>query len=169
MKKLVLGLLALGLTTQFYAQVVNDGMLPEVVVRAMNYKYMNSVDNVAAAVPVKLLEREVANYNILESDLYRDQYATYEVSFHIPEGRIVAVYDGQGKLIKTIERFQNIKVPKEISKSVAKRFPGFIISKDTYKVSYHRNGGVSKQEYKLTLKNGDQLLKVKTDPKGKFI
>ena len=46
---------------------------------------------------------------------------------------------------------------------------GFIISKDTYKVSYHRNGGVSKQEYKLTLKNGDQLLKVKTDPKGKFI
>ena len=169
MKKLILGLLVFGLTTQFYAQVINDGMLPEVEVRAMNYKYLNSVDNTSAPVQIKLLEREVANYNVLESDLYSDEYDTYSVSFYIPEGRIVAVYDDEGILIRTIEKFQNIKVPKDVSKSVAKRFPGFIISKDTYKVSYHRDGGVSIQEYKLTLKNGDQLLKVKTDPKGKFI
>ena len=169
MKKLILGLLALGLTTQFYAQVVNDGMLPEVEVRAMNYKYLNSVDNTAAPVPVKLLEQEVANYNILENDLYSDEYETYEVSFFIPEGRIVAVYDDKGKLVRTIEKFQNISVPKDVSKSVTKRFPGFIIFKDTYKVSYHRDEGVVKQEYKLTLKNGDQVLKVKTDSKGKFI
>ena len=169
MKKIILGLLIFGLTTQFYAQVVDEGMLPEVEVRAMNYKYLNSVDNTSAPVPVKLLEREVANYNIMESDLYSDQYDTYEVSFYIPEGRIVAVYDDKGKLIRTIEKFQNIKVPKEVSKSVAKRFPGFSISEDTYKVSYHRDKGVVKQEFKLTLKNGDQLLKVKTDLKGKFI
>lgn len=169
MKKIILCLLALGLTTLFYAQVVNDGMLPEVEVRAMNYKYLNSVDNTAAPVPVKLLEQEVANYNILENDLYSDEYETYEVSFFIPEGRIVAVYDDKGKLVRTIEKFQNISVPKDVSKSVTKRFPGFIIFKDTYKVSYHRDEGVVKQEYKLTLKNGDQVLKVKTDSKGKFI
>ena len=169
MKKIILGLLILGLTTQFYAQVVDEGMLPEVEVRALNYKYLNSVDNSAAPVPVKLLEREVANYNPVETDLYSDDYDTYSVSFYIPEGRIVAVYDDKGELIRTIERFQNIKVPKEVSKSVTKRFPGFIISKDTYKVSYHRGAGVTQQEYKLTLKNGDKLLKVKTDPKGKFI
>ena len=51
MKKLLLGLLALGLTTQFYAQVINDGMLPEVEVRATNYKYLNSIDNTEASVP----------------------------------------------------------------------------------------------------------------------
>ena len=38
MKKLLLGLLALGLTTQFYAQVVDEGTLPEIEVRATNYK-----------------------------------------------------------------------------------------------------------------------------------
>ena len=61
MKKIFLGLLALGLTAQLSAQVVDDGMLPEVEVRATNYKYLNSVDNTEAAVPVKLLEDMVAH------------------------------------------------------------------------------------------------------------
>ena len=52
MKKLLLVLLAIGLSTQFYAQVINDGMLPEVEVRATNYKYLNSIDNTEAAVIV---------------------------------------------------------------------------------------------------------------------
>ncbi len=175
MKKLLLGLFVIGLTTQFglttqsFSQVISDGMLPEIEVHAFNYKYLNSIDNSSAAVPVKLLQQKVANYDIKKSELYSDDYDYYDVSFYIPEGKIVAAYDGDGKLIKTIEKFKNIKVPKEVSKSVAKRFPGWIISKDVYKVSYQKNKGVAKQEYKLTLENGDKRLKVKTDPKGNFI
>lgn len=171
----MLGLFIIGLTTQFglttqsFSQVISDGMLPEIEVYALNYKYLSSVDNSAAAVPVKLLQQKVANYDIKKSELYSDDYDYYNVSFYIPEGKIVAAYDKDGKLIKTIEKFKNIKVPKDISKSVAKRFPGWIITEDVYKVSYQKNKGVSKQEYKLTLENGDKRLKVKTDPKGNFL
>ena len=72
MKKLLLGLLALGLTTQFYAQVIEDGMLPEVEVRATNYKYLNSVDNSEAAVPVQLLEKKAAQFDIKSAEFYED-------------------------------------------------------------------------------------------------
>ena len=64
MKKLLLGLLAIGLSAQFYAQVINDGMLPEVEVRATNYKYLNSIDNTEAAVSVQLLEDMVAKFDV---------------------------------------------------------------------------------------------------------
>lgn len=175
MKKLLLGLFIIGLTTQFglttqtFSQVINDGMLPEIEVHALNYKYLSSIDNTASPVPVKLLEQKVANFDVKESEFYNDEYDYYKISFFIPEGKIVAAYDGDGKLIRTIEKFKNIKVPKEVSKSVAKRFPGWIIYEDVYKVNYHKTSGVTKQEYKLTLENGDKRLKVKTDPKGNFI
>ena len=175
MKKLLFGLFVIGLTTQFglttqsFSQVISDGMLPEIEVHSYNYKYLNSIDNTASPVSVKLLQQKVANFDVLESDLFQDEYDYYNVSFYIPEGKIVAAYDGDGKLIKTFEKFKNIKMPNEVSKSVAKRFPGWIVSEDVYKVIYHRSKGVTKQEYKLTLENGDKRMKVKTDSKGNFI
>ena len=169
MKKFLLGLLVLGLTSPFYAQVLDDQMLPEVEVRAMNYKYLNSIDNAEAPVPVRLLEQKVANHHLKNSDIYQDEYDTYHVSFFIPEGRIVAVYDKDGKIVRTIEKFVNIKPPKDVTKSVAKRFPGWQIYKDTYVVSYHEKKGLTKKQYKLILENGTERIKVKTDEKGKFI
>ncbi len=169
MKKLIIGLLVLGLTTQFYAQVIIDGMLPEIEVYSLNYKYLSSVDNTEAPVPVKLLEQKIANFNITESEFYRDDYDFYTISFFIPEGKIVAAYDKNGQLLRTIEKFKNIKVPNCVAKSVAKRFPGWIIYEDIYKINYHKNSGVTKQEYKLTLENGNKRMKVKTDHKGNFI
>ena len=105
MKKLILGLLVLGFTTQFYAQVV---ALPEIEVRAMNYKYLNSVDNSVAAVDVKMLERKVANFDLKSSDFYEDDFDFYKVFFYIPDGKIVASYDGKGNIVSTIEKFRDV-------------------------------------------------------------
>ncbi|MCP4884086.1 MAG: nicotinate-nucleotide adenylyltransferase [Flavobacteriales bacterium] len=168
MKKLLLVLLALGLTTQFYAQIINDGMLPEVEVRATNYKYLNSVDNSEAAVPVQLLEDMVAKFDVSSSEFYEDESDFYRVYFYIPEGKIVAAYDRDGKILYTIEKFTNVAVPNEIASSVAERFPGWKIAKDVYKVNYDVNQGVRKQ-YKLVLKNGKKTIRVKVDEDGVFL
>ncbi len=168
MKKLLLVLLALGLTTQFYAQIINDGMLPEVEVRATNYKYLNSVDNSEAAVPVQLLEDMVAKFDVSSSEFFEDESDFYRVYFYIPEGKIVAAYDRDGKILYTIEKFTNVAVPNEIASSVAERFPGWEIAKDVYKVNYDVNQGVRKQ-YKLVLKNGKKTIRVKVDEDGVFL
>lgn len=168
MKRLLIGLLVFGLTTQFYAQVVNDGMLPEVIVRATNYKYLNSVDRTEASVPVKYLHDAVAKYDIRSSEFYEDGDDIYRVYFYIPDGKIVAAYDRNGKILYTIEKFKDVALPLDVVASVKNRFPGWVISKDVYKVNYEAGSG-SEKEYKLVLENGKEKIRVKVDDKGVFL
>ncbi|MBL7473386.1 nicotinate-nucleotide adenylyltransferase [Robertkochia sediminum] len=166
MKKFLLVFLILGITAPLMAQ---DIELSEVVVTPANYKYLTAVDNQEAAVPVKLLEQKVANYDLMHSDIYDDSYATYTVSFYIPEGKIVAAYDGEGNIIRTIERFDNTKLPDAVRDAVVERFPNWIMADNSFRVTYHNKKGVNHKGYKITLKNGDQVLKVKVDADGNFM
>ncbi len=168
MKKLLLVLLAIGLTSQFYAQVIDDGMLPEVEVRATNYKYLNSIDNSEAQVPIKLLEDMVAKFDLRSSEFYEDGSDFYKVYFYIPDGKIVAAYDKNGKILYTIEKFKNVALPHNIASSVAEKYPGWKIAKDVYKVNYDATTGTKKQ-YKFILENGKKTKRVKVDDDGVFL
>ena len=160
--------MALGLTTQFYAQVIEDGMLPEVLVRATNYKYLNAVDNTEAAVPVQLLEKMVAQFDIKSSEFYEDGSDFYRVYFYIPEGKIVAAYDRDGKILYTIERFKNVALPNSVTDAIGEKFPGWKISKDIYRVSYTQDEGALRR-YKVVLDNGVEKVRVKIDESGTFL
>lgn len=168
MKKLLLGLLALGVITQFYAQEINDGMLPEVVVHATNYKYLNSVDNSEATVPIQLLQDMAAKFDIKSSEYYVDGDYLYRVYFYIPDGKIVAAYDRNGKILYTIEKFKNVALRDDVASSVAERFPGWKIAKDVYFVKYSTKSGAQRQ-YKIVLKNGKKTIRVKVDEDGVFL
>ena len=169
MKKLMLGLLVFGLTTQFMlSQVIKPIELSEVNV-SVNYKYLDAIDNKEVALPVKMLEEKVAFFNLKESDLYSDEYDTYQVSFYIPEGKIVAAYDNDGKILRTIERFKNIKLPKSVTIAITKRFPNWAIVEDAYKVDYYGKSGIAKKQYKVKLKNKDKKMIVKIDEEGEFL
>jgi hypothetical protein len=165
MKKIFFSLLIFGLTTQVYSQIT---ALPETVI-SINYKYINAVNDQNSAQEVQMLEKEVALYNLKNSELYQDDYDSYYVSFYIPEGKIVAAYNKDGKIIRTIEKFKNTKLPTNVLNSVSQRFPGWDLTKDVYEVIYHNKKGVTKQQYKVTLKNGEKTLKVKLDPEGNYM
>lgn len=166
MKKLLIGLLVFGLTTQFmFAQIIE---LSEVTV-SVNYKYLDAIDSEEAAIPVQMLREKVAFYNLKESELYSDEFDTYAVSFYIPEGKIVAAYDDKGRILRTIERFKDVKLPRTVLMAVTERYPNWTITKDFYKVNYHNNKGITKNEYKVKLKNGDKSIVVKVDNEGEFL
>ncbi|MDR3714217.1 MAG: nicotinate-nucleotide adenylyltransferase [Puia sp.] len=149
-------------------QSVAQGILPVVTVTAVNYKFLKSVDNKDVAQPVKLVQLRAAAFDVKNSDFYEDDYDDYYISFIIPEGSVLAAYDKDGKLLRTIEKFKNIAIPSAVRESVAKRFPGWSIAKDVYLVNYE-DSKESKKVYKLLLENGDQRLRVKTDGNGEFI
>jgi len=165
MKKLLLSLCLLGLTIQAYAQVT---VLPEVVLTA-NYKYIDALNNEETAEGVKMLREEVALFDLKKSELFVDEYDTYLVSFFIPEGKILAAYDKEGILLRTVERFKNTKLPENVLNSLALRYPKWNIIKDIYKVNYHYEKGVRKQEYRIKLKNHDDIINIKIDANGDFI
>jgi len=160
-KLMLVGLFVFGCTAQSIAQVE----LPEVTIVATNYKYLNSVDDKETAEPVKGLQREAAAFNIKNSDFYEDEYDTYFVSFYIPEGKILAAYDKDGKLLRTAEKYKNLKLPAMVRQAVASKYPGWTVAEDAYLVNYYDERGSTKT-YKLLLENGDKRMRVKMDEKG---
>ena len=142
--------------------------LSEVVITPVNYKYLNQADSKDAAIPVKMLQRKVATFNVEEQDYYTDEFDFYTVSFYIPDGKIVAVYDQEGVVMRTIEKFNNIALPDPVAKAVLDRFPNWEVVSDVYRVTYNNKKG-AKKTYKLKLQNGDKTMRVKLTEEGKFM
>ncbi|ULC57973.1 nicotinate-nucleotide adenylyltransferase [Flaviramulus sp. BrNp1-15] len=166
MKKLIFSLIIFSLTFEVYSQITQ---LPEVVITAVNYKYLSSVDTEDTDLSVQMLEEKVAMYDLKNSELYSDEYDTYTVSFYIPDGKIVAAYDKDGKILRTIERFTNVKLPNDVQKAINKRFPNWTLAKDVYSVTYHAGKDRVKKQYKVKLENGDEVVRVKLDEQGDFL
>lgn len=165
MKKSILIILLIAMCNQVYSQIVE---LPEVIITAVNYKYLNAVDSYENDLTVQMLEEKVAMFDLKNSEFYNDEYDTHYISFYIPDGKILAAYDSNGKLIRTIEKFKNVKLPEDVRNAIAKRFPNWQMTSDVYKVSFHKDNDVAKKQYKVRLKNGDKKLKVKLDEEGNF-
>ncbi|WP_285653495.1 nicotinate-nucleotide adenylyltransferase [Allomuricauda sp. NBRC 101325] len=169
MKKLLLVLFVMGIVAPMQSQIIKTEELSEVIVYATNYKYLNSIDTKEeASLPVEMLRRKVAAFDVKNSEFYQDDYEVYNINFYIPEGKILAAYDKDGKIIRTAERFNNVNLPLSVKNAVLDRFPGWTITKDTYLTHYYDKKGVTKK-YKLKLENGDQVLRVKVDEKGEFL
>jgi hypothetical protein len=165
MKKIFLSFLALLISTMAFSQII---ALDEVYL-TKNYKYITDLSNDETPTPVDELRKTVAFYDLKSSDIYDDEYSDYTVQFYIPDGQILAEYDKNGIITRTIERFKDVKLPKSVITSIAKRFPNWSIEKDLYKVTYLKGKGVTKAIYKVKLSNGNKILKVKTDEEGNFI
>ena len=167
MKKIIIGLLVIGFAIQSFAQIKTE-KLSEVVIAATNYKYLNKVGLENASVSVALLEQKVASFDLKNSEFYSDDYDTYSVDFFIPDGHILAAYDRDGNIIRTIEKFKDVTLPRTVITSVAKQYPNWVFKKDVYLVTYHDIKGITKK-YKITLENGDKRIKIKVDADGNFL
>jgi len=174
MKKVLIGFFIMGLTTQGYAQIIKTEELSEVFVYATNYKYLNSLDTQEeASISVEMLQRKVAAFDLkssefYEDNFYQDDFDLYKITFFIPDGKILAAYDRDGKLIRTAEKFKDVNLPGAVKKSISDKFPGWTVTKDVYIVNYHDKKGVEKK-YKLKLENSGETIRVKLDEKGTFL
>lgn len=166
MKKIFLFLLICGLTTPVFAQVI---VLDTVVIRPITYKYIYEMTDDDVDQSVKDLQFKLGTFDVTKEEVYSDEYDSYSVSFYIPKGYAVATYDKDGKLLRTIERYKNVKLPLAVSKALVKRFPNWVVDKDIYKVSYSEPKWESKKIYKLKLTNGEESIRVKTDQDGNFL
>ncbi len=168
MRAILIGLLFIGLTNLSFAQNETGKLLAEVEIYARNYNYLKSVNSKDVLPPISLLERKVANFDVKNLKVYRDDYDTYKVLFFISKGNIVAHYDNNSNIIRTYEKFKDIKLPISVLRSIAKKFPNWSISDDLYLVNYHHNKGVKKR-YKITLMNSGERIKIKTDENGEVL
>ena len=164
MKKLIFGLLVIGLTSQMFSQVIE---LAEIKIAAVNYKYISAVTSDDMDINVKMLEEKVAFFDLKNAEFYVDEYHTYKVKFYIPNGAILVAYDREGEIIRTIERFKDVKLPVAVRNAVFEKYPGWKLKKDVYRVSYKEN--ISDKVYKVIIEKENKILRIKVDEKGRFI
>ena len=142
--------------------------LDEVVVKAVNYKYLSAVKNSEAPIPIWSIEKEAAMFDVTDSDVFLDDFNTYHVTFRIPDGVMVVAYDQDGKIIKTIERFKNYQLPDVVRIRLKEEYPKWEVVKDLFLVTYSDQLGADKV-YKIKLKNKKETIRVKIDPEGNVL
>lgn len=153
-------------TMQGFAQQV----LREITVTASNYRYLNALEPEEAAQPVNMLQQYAATYDVKSAGFYEEENENYFVAFYIPDGKILAAYDVNGKLERTAEKFKNVAIPKDVRDAIARRFPKWAVAKDVYRVSYYDDGGATTSRmYKVVLENGDKRMRVKLSESGEFL
>ena len=173
MKNLIIGLIITVLTTIGFAQDTSNKFevsLEEVEILDVNNKYLNAIGYRNAAEPVKLLAQKVASLDLEYSNCLKADYEKQEfhVQFKIPQGEIFAVYDKDGEIISTSEKYKDISLPLAVSNAIVDKYPGWKISSDIYRVTYIKNGELNKT-YKLFIEKTNIGKRViKTDENGKF-
>jgi len=174
MKKLIISLIILGLSTSVFAQNTSNKfevVLDEVEVFNINSNYLNAIGHKDAAELVKFLVEKAVSFDLEYSNCLKADYEKqeYHVQFKIPQGEILAVYDNNGEIIRTSEMFKDISLPLAVSNAIVKKYPGWKISSDIYRVTYVKDGTLNKT-YKLFIERtniGKKVIKI--DENGKFI
>ena len=172
MKKLVFGLLFLGLTSLVYSQndVQKNIILEPVTIKPLNLSYLKEVQHEDTPELVVNLQNEAARYDITELPIFDREFEAYEVIFKTKKeggtsGLITATYDSNGKIMSSIERYKNILLPKTVRDAINNKYPGWIIHKDIFLVTY-RDDRKAKQVFKVQIRKDRDKKNLKLDYDG---
>ncbi len=172
MKKSVIGTLFLGLASLGFSQSSDANFkqvkLSDVTVSPINLDYIDKVREGAISEKVFTMEKKASRYNIKESPFFNNHEETFEIRFSKKNGRITAIYDRNGKIQSTIERYKDLKLPPAVRNSVYKAYTGWTMVGNAYLVSYHSKLGV-KKVYKVRMAKGDLQTNVKIDTEGNLL
>lgn len=171
MKKIVLSFIILGFGVSAYAQDVlyeakiKKEEVPAVIIAAVERDYPEFAMEEFAALPLEYVEKDVIVNTHVDSI---DDYDTFEIKLTGKGKEFIATYDRDGKLLSTMEHMVNITPPEVVRSSVAKAYPGWVFSKDTYNLS-HFTGDKARERYRIELTKGNEKMHVYTDVHGKIL
>ncbi|MCM4168205.1 hypothetical protein DHD08_10995 [Arenibacter sp. H213] len=133
-----------------------------------NYTYHSMVSNESTPEYVQNLQKEVANYDVTENPNFKGDYDDFKVIFSQTNGRIIATYGNDGKVISTFEKFKDVAPPLSVRNEIFKLYPNWKIHKDIYRVTYYKDKGV-KKVYQLQIQNGNDKKNLRVDHEGNLL
>ncbi len=177
MKAIINVLLLSVVTTISYAQHkaesklndlgVNNIDLSEVVIKSAGKEMSTYVRDINLDPKVAQLQKIFIDSNLGKNADGFDSILVV-VKLENGQGRILATYNGNGKLTSVEETYKNVVLPISISRSVYKEYPGWQIVNDKYKYS-QENGESIKKEYRITMKKDNKTQKITVIPVGEVV
>ena len=98
-----------------------------------------------------------------------DKYNSYRVSFRSKKGFLNVEFDEEGNLLKTSQKFTNVRLPGKIYEQLYRDFKGWVLAK-TVHVASGKPGKPDRDVYHITLKKGNkkESLKIKANPTAAY-
>lgn len=143
--------------------------LPETII-TLNAEYLSFEASKNRCDYVKKIEQALLSYkHDAISELYDRKDDIYMVTFELPEGKIIASFNNDGKIVKTFETYHNVRLPENILQSISKKYPKYAIVSDKYTVKYNMKSGHLKQVYRIIIENMNTVITLKTNNQGELI
>ncbi|TDE29849.1 MULTISPECIES: hypothetical protein [Flavobacterium] len=169
MKSLII-LLFLSVTIASYSQVTEKGKikieeLPGVVIKRVGTDFSVYIPDNNPDQRVRTVEEKFIAY-----DLGKDAegFEEYLVVMEVKNGSLTATYNENGKLIRVVEEFKNVKLPSEVIYSIYRTYPGWSIVNDTFLYS-QEEGDIIKKQYNIKIKKDKETMKLVVRPNGEIL
>ncbi|TRW99779.1 hypothetical protein [Flavobacterium gawalongense] len=168
MKSLIIILLFLGLAVPSYSQ--DEGKmkieeLPGVVIKSAGKDFSvylpdNNPDQTVRAVEEKFIAYDLGKDN--------EGFEEYLLVMSTKKGTLSATYDENGKLIRVVEEYKNVRLPSEVIYSIYRTYPGWAIVNDQFLYT-QSEGDVIKKQYNVKIKKDNETVKLVVRPDGEII
>jgi hypothetical protein len=114
---------------------------------------------------VKTMEEKFIAY-----DLGKDfeGFEEYLLVMSTKKGTLSATYDENGKLVRVVEEYKNVKLPSEVIYSIYRAYPGWSIVNDQFLYT-QKEGDVTKKQYNVKIKKDNETVKLVVRPDGEII
>jgi len=114
---------------------------------------------------VRQLQDKFIGYNLGKNE---EGYEEYLVLFEGEDASLAATYNEKGKLLRVVEKYQNVKLPRKVIFSVYKEYPDWVIVQDKFLYT-QKDGDIIKKQYNLKIKKGNQTKKIVVKPNGDLV
>lgn len=162
MKTCILGLMLLGFTNLTFSQnnVAFNDVKP-------NLQSTHSKANIKAVVSNNISKRitgfqnVVSNYDIRSKSIYTpNEPSTYTVVFKEAKNIITNVYNHEGEVISSEQKFEAIRLPDHIGLNILKEHPNWAIEAVNCTIKYEK-GKNTLVTYKVKISNGTKTKTIK--------
>lgn len=174
MKTFIVVLLAMGIAFSSYSQKKNETKeegkmdvinLPEVVIKKAGADFSIYVPYDNPDQNIKRLEEKFIAYD-LGKDIEGNEI--YLLTMYINNGSLSATYNENGKLMRVVKNYKNVKLPSEVIYSIYKSFPDYIIVNDKFLYT-QTDSDIIKKQYNVKIKKDEDVRKLVVHPDGEIV
>ena len=169
MKSLII-IFILTITIAANGQVTEKGKikieeLPGVVIKRVGTDFSVYIPDNNPDQRVKMVEDQFIAFDLGKG---AEGFEEYLVVMEAKNGSLTATYNENGKLVRVVENFKNVRLPSEVIYSIYRTYPGWSIVNDSFLYT-QEDGDVINKQYNIKIKKDKEVVKLVVRPNGEIL
>lgn len=169
MKSLII-IFILTITIAANGQVTEKGKikieeLPGVVIKRVGTDFSVYIPDNNPDQRVKMVEDQFIAFDLGKG---AEGFEEYLVVMEAKNGSLTATYNENGKLVRVVENFKNVRLPSEVIYSIYRTYPGWSIVNDSFLYT-QEDGDIINKQYNIKIKKDKEVIKLVVRPNGEIL